>query len=91
MRVTIKLFAGLAETGGKREFAIEVGENASVADALSAIHAAHEEVGVHLSTSLEAGYVNILLDGRNVRFLDGMETKLRPDCVLAFLPPVGGG
>lgn len=91
MKITIKLFAGLGETGGKRQFALEVKDDASVADAFAAIRANDAETGEDLSRSLDAGYINILLDGRNVRFLDGMETRLSPGCVLAFLPPVGGG
>ncbi len=91
MKITIKLFGGLGEESGRRHFAIDVADNASVADALAAIRRDHAELGNQLGASLEAGYINILLDGRNVRFLDGMETNLKPECVLAFLPPVGGG
>ncbi|MBN1858773.1 MoaD/ThiS family protein [Candidatus Bipolaricaulota bacterium] len=91
MRITIKLFGGLGEESGRRQLILDVGESASVADALAAIRRDHGELGQQLGASLEAGYISILLDGRNVRFLDGMETKLKPECVLAFLPPVGGG
>ncbi len=91
MKITIKLFGGLSERSGKREFAIEVKQDASVSEALAAIRTAYPDTGDRLADSLEAGYINILLDGRNVRFLKGMETKLRPEGVLAFLPPVGGG
>jgi len=91
MKITIKLFGGLSERSGKREFTIEVKQDASVSEALAAIRATYPETGDRLADSLEAGYINILLDGRNVRFLEGMDTKLRSEGVLAFLPPVGGG
>ena len=33
----------------------------------------------------------LLVDGRNVLFLDGLDTKVNADQVIAFFPPGGGG
>jgi molybdopterin synthase sulfur carrier subunit len=33
----------------------------------------------------------ILLDGRNINYLNGMETKLTDGSVISLLPPAGGG
>jgi molybdopterin synthase sulfur carrier subunit len=38
-----------------------------------------------------AGHVAVLLNGRNVRHLEGLETKLSEGDVLDLFPPVGGG
>lgn len=35
--------------------------------------------------------VMILLNGRNIRLLDGLETVVEPDDVLMLFPPSGGG
>ena len=36
-------------------------------------------------------YILILLNGRNIRFLDGRDTKLKEGDVIAISPPIGGG
>jgi len=33
----------------------------------------------------------ILLDGKNINYLNGMETKLTNGSVISLLPPAGGG
>ena len=35
--------------------------------------------------------VNLFVDGRNVRWLQGMETPLSPDRTVDVFPPVAGG
>jgi molybdopterin synthase sulfur carrier subunit len=38
-----------------------------------------------------AGYVMVLLNGRSVEFLQGVDTPIADDDVIALFPPVGGG
>ena len=33
----------------------------------------------------------ILVNGRNISFLDGLDTRLRDGDAVVFIPPVGGG
>jgi molybdopterin converting factor small subunit len=35
--------------------------------------------------------VKVLLNGRSVEYLSGMETPVADDDVIALFPPVGGG
>jgi MoaD family protein len=37
------------------------------------------------------GFLQFLVNGRSTSTLDGMETKLSDEDVLAIIPPVGGG
>jgi sulfur-carrier protein len=37
------------------------------------------------------GYVTVLLNGRSVEYLSGMQTPVKDDDVIALFPPVGGG
>jgi molybdopterin synthase sulfur carrier subunit len=37
------------------------------------------------------GYITVLLNGRSVEYLHGMETPLADDDTLSLFPPVGGG
>ncbi len=36
-------------------------------------------------------FVNLFLEGRNVRDLQGMDTLLRPDDILSLVPSIAGG
>ena len=35
--------------------------------------------------------MNVLLNGRHIRFLDGLDSIVRQDDRIALFPPVGGG
>ncbi|HHV78826.1 MAG TPA: MoaD/ThiS family protein [Firmicutes bacterium] len=35
--------------------------------------------------------VSILVNGRNIAFLQGLETDVPPDAVVSFIPPSAGG
>lgn len=35
--------------------------------------------------------VNIFVNGRSIRFLEGLDTELQPDDDLSIFPPVAGG
>lgn len=36
-------------------------------------------------------FVNIFMDGEDVRYLEGVETKLEPNCEISIVPAVAGG
>ncbi len=37
------------------------------------------------------GYVTVLVNGRHMQYLQGLETPLRPSDQLSMFPPIGGG
>ncbi len=37
------------------------------------------------------GYITVLLNGRSIEYLQGLDTPLADDDTLALFPPVGGG
>ena len=94
--VKIKLFANLREAAGTSELQLS-GEK--VIDALSSLTEKHpglkslifekpEGEGV---TPVICGSINILINGNNVRHLDGLDTLLSDADEIAVLPPVSGG
>jgi molybdopterin synthase sulfur carrier subunit len=42
-------------------------------------------------TGQPKGFLQFLVNGTSISTLNGLETKLKNDSVLAILPPVGGG
>jgi MoaD family protein len=91
IKVTVKAFGGLREVIGSSAVFVHLPYEATIADLLVEIRRCHPLFSEKLETGLTKGYINILLNGRNVRFLDGMATHLSDGVTVAFLPPVGGG
>ena len=70
---------------------LEVGD--TVGSALARLVADYPALGQHIfddDGNLEA-YINVFVNGRSMRFLDGLNTSLSEDDVLAIFPPVAGG
>jgi len=91
IKITVKAFGGLRELIGSSAVFVHLPREAMIADLLGEIRRCYPLFSEKLETGLTKGYINILLNGRNVRFLDGMATRLSDGVTVAFLPPVGGG
>lgn len=89
--VTVKLFGGLRELVGEPSISISLPPEATVADLLAKLSHDFPELYEKLQPGLTKGYLNALVDGRNVRSLDGFNTPLSSGSTIAFLPPIGGG
>jgi len=92
--VVIKLFATLRLPGIGPRVSVTVGENATVRDALEALFAAVPDLREPIwndGTGALQPHVNILLRGRLVRDLQGLDTPVRNGDELAVFPPVAGG
>jgi sulfur-carrier protein len=77
-------------SGGASEIAV-TGD--TVADALQALDAAHPGFGERLFNedgSLRR-FVNVFVAEEDIRFLDGVDTKLPEGTVLSIVPAVAGG
>jgi len=79
-------------SGGETEFAI-VGEPGTVGDALASLWAERSALRDRILN--EQGeirqHVNIFYDGRDVRRLSGLETKVEPGSELHIFNAVSGG
>ncbi len=91
MGVTVKFFANFREAAG-----VDKAEVKDVKDISSLLNALVARFGAKLNEQLYVGEklretVNILVNGRGVKFEKGTSTKLSDGDVVAIFPPVSGG
>ena len=91
MAVTVKLPTQLrAAAGGAAEATADGG---TVGEVLEALYGQHGELRDRIAG--EDGelrrFVNVYLDGEDVRFLDGLQTPVPDGAELQILPAVAGG
>jgi sulfur-carrier protein len=91
MAVTIKLPTQLRPAAGN-EIEARV-EAATVGEALDALYTRHGELRARMSDDDGAlrRFVNVYLGGEDIRFLDGLDTKVADGDELTILPAVAGG
>ena len=91
MAVTVKIPPQLtAATGGDRTPQVEGG---TVGEVLEALYARHSELRDRVADGdgRVRRFVNVFLDGEDIRFLDGLETPVPDGAELQILPAVAGG
>ena len=91
MAVMVKLPAQLrANAGGASAVGVQ---GATVGEALDALFAAHGELRDRISDE-DGGlrrFVNVYVDGDDIRFGDGLDTAVRDGGEITILPAVAGG
>lgn len=89
--VTVRVFGGLRELAGRAPLTFPARLVPTVGALLLRLDADHPRLAEALRSGLRDGYLNILVNGRNVRFLAGEQTPVAEGDSVAFLPPIGGG
>jgi molybdopterin synthase sulfur carrier subunit len=89
----IRLHATLRQTARTRAVVLETRRGATVGDALRALVASHPALGPSIFDDRGAlvGHVAVVVDGRDIRHLNGVDTPLGAAEHLDVFPPVGGG
>ena len=90
---TVKLFATLREMAGANELTVTLEDGATVrhlVDAVGAVCPQIREEALEQDGQL-SGAVQIMINGRHVKWLDGLETKIAAKDELILMPLVGGG
>lgn len=93
MQVEVKLFANFRDKAGDPKAKLEASTAGELLEKLVRKYDALEGMVLEKGEpepELKSG-VSVMLNGRNIRFLDGMSTKLESEDTVAIFPPIGGG
>jgi len=91
IRVTLKLFGGLRQLRSSPVEERSVAAGSTVEDLWTGLAREAPAFVERLRDGVAQGYLHVLLNGRNIVFLDGPETRLHDGDTVAVLPPIGGG
>jgi molybdopterin synthase sulfur carrier subunit len=91
--VTVRLSASLRTAAGAKEVTVPCAPDTTVRALLHALGAANAALAERLldaQQDLNRG-VQVLVNGRHIDFLSGLETLIQPTDSVMLIPPVGGG
>ncbi|MFX0183998.1 MAG: ubiquitin-like small modifier protein 1 [Candidatus Hodarchaeota archaeon] len=93
IHLTVRFFATLKEITKQREIKIELQKETTIKQVLESLFDQYESLREEIFTedNEPREWIQILKNGRNIKFLDGIQTKLDNGDVLAVFPPVAGG
>jgi molybdopterin synthase sulfur carrier subunit len=90
---TVRLSATLRQLAGAKMIEVDVSGSATAADLLQALRQAYPALGAFVleaDGSLKAG-IQLLIDGRHIDFLQGLQSPVVPARDLFLMPPIAGG
>jgi MoaD family protein len=92
IKIEVRVFATLREIMDPR-ITVELAEGATAGDLLDRFASHYEELAEILfdDDGKLRPFVNVLRNGRNIHFIDGLATTLADGDVVAIFPPAGGG
>jgi len=93
IQLTVKFFANLKDITRQREIKIELQNETTIIQVLESLFDQYESLRKEIFTEDNElkKWIQILKNGRNIKFLDGLQTKLSEGDVIALFPPVAGG
>ena len=94
MKVEVKFFTSLREITGKKVDEIHLQNTVTVEELLTLLS---EKYGknfreyIYNKKGEAQGFLSFLVNGKNINIMQGFDTKLQDNDVVAILPPIGGG
>ena len=80
-------------SNGERSVNIELDENSTILDSINKLDDIYSGISAKIiddNNSLH-NFVNIFMDGEDVRYIQGVDTKLIPGSEISIVPAVAGG
>ena len=91
MSVTVRIPTTMRPlTGGEKQVPVESGPLSNVIDALEAAHPGMGDRLLDGDGSLRK-FVNVFVDDDDVRYLEGLDTKVGDGLTVSIIPAVAGG
>lgn len=93
IKTKIRFFASFKQITNKREVEIDLEEGATIHQLLQVLferYSSFQDKIFNESNELRK-WIQILLNGRSIKFLQGLETKLSNGDIISLFPPVAGG
>jgi molybdopterin synthase sulfur carrier subunit len=95
INIKVRIFAAFRDILGIKETDLQFPSNITVRSLVQTLSNKYSQGKLERQVFDESGkvqkYVKILVNGRDVDFLDGPSTQLKDGDILAMFPPVGGG
>ena len=91
MQPELKFFATFREAVGEKTIEREYPDDATVGDVLEALVEEHPDLDVFEEDGELRPHLSILVNGRDVVHVDGLDTGLEDGDTLSVFPPVAGG
>lgn len=93
MMKTIKLFATLRDIAQSKEITVDFTDGQTVAELITTIGEAYPQLRYEIvdAEGQLTGLVHILVRGRHIEWLDGLETTIAETDEVVLLPPSAGG
>jgi len=94
MKVEVKFFTSLREITGKKVDTIQLQNTITVNELIKMLS---EKYGkkfmeyIYDKDEVTQEFLSFLVNGKNINKMQGFDTKLEDQDVIAILPPVGGG
>ncbi|MFW6375982.1 MAG: ubiquitin-like small modifier protein 1 [Thermoplasmatota archaeon] len=93
MAIKIKFFASLREIVGEEEISMEKDDLKDVGDVLKKISLSSNKIQKRFyddGSTLNKNLI-VLKDGRNINYLEGLNTSVEEDDTIAVFPVIAGG
>ncbi|MFC1486191.1 ubiquitin-like small modifier protein 1 [Thermoproteota archaeon] len=94
MKVEVRFFTSLREITGYKVNKILLQNSSTVEELLTLLsekHGKNFREYIYNKKGEVRGFLSFLVNGKNINIMQGFDTKLKEDDVVAILPPVGGG
>ncbi len=90
---TIKLFATLRDFVGAREITVPFEAGGTARDLIEAVRQVNPALGDKIADrdGQLSGLVHIFVEGRNINWLQGLDTVIAETDEVFMIPPVAGG
>lgn len=90
---TLKLFSTLRDLAGARQLEVPFEDGQTVRQLITSISDLNPELGREIVNDKGelTGLVHILVHGRHIQWLDGLDTRIRERDIITLIPPSAGG